>query len=345
MKEMTKGHTHKEYRAIDVGKMVAALFVVSIHSQLFVGATRVPVHVVINNVAVPFFFVASAFFFFKKQYTEQNVRRYVSRLLTLYAFWFVVELPLTVLHRFIEPDTGFLWNVFCLVKAFFLGSTFGGSWFLMALVISIPLVKWLSKRIGNMLSLVLGILLYIPIVLYCIYQDFMPSWYTDAHALCKKYVFEPSLSFIPAIMWCSIGKIIAENEDRVCAWGKAKSFCALFLSVVIAYTEVLTVASVSPYEIDGIYFSLPLIVTALFVFLLKCSPTWNIDYKKIRKYSTLFFFSHFIFVFIFVVINKHIVPINVVVKYLLVVACCFILSTAILKFSERKWGKFLKYSY
>jgi len=61
----------QEYPLLDLGKMVAALMVVSIHTQLFIGGGKeVLIHEVFNNIPVPFFFVASAFFLFQKSRRE-----------------------------------------------------------------------------------------------------------------------------------------------------------------------------------------------------------------------------------------------------------------------------------
>lgn len=81
-------------------KMIAAIFVVAIHSQPFSGLTEVLVIYLFARIAVPFFFVASAFFFFKKPVEQQNIKGYVRRLAILYIFWFIIELPITILHSF-----------------------------------------------------------------------------------------------------------------------------------------------------------------------------------------------------------------------------------------------------
>lgn len=62
------------YNSMDVAKMAAAVFVVSIHSQPFTGLTKDIVIDVFARLAVPFFFMASASLFFRKPADGNRVR-------------------------------------------------------------------------------------------------------------------------------------------------------------------------------------------------------------------------------------------------------------------------------
>ena len=57
----------RTYHSIDILKVVAALLVVAIHARPFVGKTY-PLYIsLFSRMAVPVFFVVSAFFFFRKK--------------------------------------------------------------------------------------------------------------------------------------------------------------------------------------------------------------------------------------------------------------------------------------
>lgn len=62
----------RTYHSIDILKVVAALLVVAIHARPFVGKTY-PLYIsLFSRMAVPVFFVVSAFFFFRKSPTLPN---------------------------------------------------------------------------------------------------------------------------------------------------------------------------------------------------------------------------------------------------------------------------------
>lgn len=336
--------THREYNGVDVGKMFAALLVVCIHTLVFKGcAVEDFMQVVVCNVAVPFFFIASAFFFFKR--TEQDVRKFVRRLLTLYGFWFLVVSPITVLHFFVEPTTPFGENLLRLVRGFFLGSTFSGSWFLMALIIGVPLVKFLTSKIGNVATLLLGLILYVPIALGSLYYELCPTPLGEAYVWLKQQAFDPQTSFLFAIQWCCIGKILAEREHALCG-GARLWFVLLILSVALGYGEVLFVEKATATIAHGTYFCLPLVVMAFFVSTLKFTPPERfVNYKRMRAFSTLFYFSHFVFVFAIVLISKYVTPVSGPLKFVIVVAVCYVFSAVVLRLQNCRGWRWLRYSH
>ena len=86
----------RTYHSIDILKVVAALLVVAIHARPFVGKTY-PLYIsLFSRMAVPVFFVVSAFFFFRKKPDTAQLKHYVRRMGWLYAFWFVVEAYFTI---------------------------------------------------------------------------------------------------------------------------------------------------------------------------------------------------------------------------------------------------------
>lgn len=66
-------------------------------------------------------------------------------------------------------------------------------------------------------------------------------------------------------------------------------------------------------------------------------------YKSMRNYSILFYFLHFIWLKIYAYTLAPIV--NGGYKYLIIIILCAISATLIIKLSEKKYFKWLKYSY
>ena len=151
----------RTYHSIDILKVVAALLMVAIHARPFVGNTY-PLYIsLFSRMAVPVFFVVSAFFFFRKKPDTAQLKHYVRRMGWLYAFWFVVEAYFTIDGVFFSHDRSVLESLSHFICGFFLNSTFSGSWFIMALIICIPLVHWLGKRISSWAIFGIGLAVYV----------------------------------------------------------------------------------------------------------------------------------------------------------------------------------------
>ena len=133
---------------LDILKFTMAIIVVSVHSLLFVEYE--PIFNFINPlkmVAVPVFFIISSFLFFRKidnENEEKNLfalKHYIRRLSLFYLFWFIIMLPMTFVVRKWYPH--FDMNKF--FRSLFLSSTFRGSYFIMSLIIGVPIIFVLRK--------------------------------------------------------------------------------------------------------------------------------------------------------------------------------------------------------
>lgn len=346
------------YAFMDVAKMVAALLVVFIHSQPFSGFCQTFFVDAVARMAVPFFFMASAFFFFKKPRAKRSVARYLRRMAVLYAVWFVVESPLTFLHVFIEPDASFQSKLLLFVRGFFLGSTFYGSWFLMALILTIPLLSALS-RWPAWLSVCIGGVSYACVSLMSFHVAQLPLLFQTFAAACDGLFGHVEFSFFVAMLPCAIGRLFAENEERMVLLPTTVLFACTVLAFVVLLAEVFgqqqwCEANSVPFDRTDASLALPFCVSAVFCWVLRLRPFGDsgclrlkslhlkIDYGSLRVASTLFYFSHFIFVFILVVVNKHVFPVPPLLKLGIVVVCCTAFSYVVLRLEKMEGLQFLK---
>lgn len=118
----------------------------------------------ILRLAVPVFFVISSYLFFHKIKDLNKAERcsvyhkFVIRAIKLYAFWFVVLLPVTiVVRRWYAMDVLEFIKTFPLTLLF--DSTFQASWYIPAYIIGISIAYYLGKH--NVVLFIAGILLYI----------------------------------------------------------------------------------------------------------------------------------------------------------------------------------------
>ena len=93
------------YNAIDYFKLFCAFLVVGIHTEPFqFNFWLDSAFGILTRIAVPFFFVSSAFFFAKKAVTFKRCWQYCKRLLVLYILWSAVFITIEIIRANISIE-------------------------------------------------------------------------------------------------------------------------------------------------------------------------------------------------------------------------------------------------
>lgn len=278
------------YSAIDLFKFFASILVVAIHTHPFYNnQTADYIFTCICRIAVPFFFVFSSFIFYKRD--NPNIKKYVVRLLKMYAFWFIVELPFIYERFFVDGQYGFIVNLCLFVKNLFLQNTFYASWYLTALGEGMLIVHWLHGKRKDSVLFVLSIV--------CVIFSLMGSTYSPfIYQLdCWKYwkylffIFTPSNSFIIAIPYCYIGMKLAENYSRLI---QVRSNLCLVALLCMWSAEIYASMSFKNFEMNTdsmvtLFALAPILV--LFLTCISVSMKANVQ-KFIRNSSILIYLIH-----------------------------------------------------
>lgn len=119
----------REYVSVDIAKVIASLFIVNIHCAPFkyVSEELYSTVWIYSNLAVPVFFIFSAYFLFSKAVKDTSagtILNYVKRICIMYGVWFVIMLPMSV-----KLQEGKSYTAASLLKKFLFGSPFRGAWF------------------------------------------------------------------------------------------------------------------------------------------------------------------------------------------------------------------------
>lgn len=152
----------KEYKGVDLGKLICALLVVIIHTKPFASIFWMDAGIgIITRFAVPFFFVASSLFLFIKikespEQANRLYRHYFIRVLVFYGIWYII-------FSLEAAAYGIIYHPGYYFKQFFFNTSGSPLWFLCALLWSsgmvFGLMKLISKRwimLISILSLVIG---------------------------------------------------------------------------------------------------------------------------------------------------------------------------------------------
>lgn len=278
----------KALNGIDILKFLMAILIVGEHSCIYALLGDTYVESVMKNIpgiCVPVFFIVSSFFFFskfRKAETDKErvaqVWKFEKRIISLYVFWSIVNIPYAVyLQHQRGCDAGMVQN---LLRDFFFGNAFTGSWFLGAMMVGVPLIALVTGGGNKRYSKVGEVLLGISVTLLYIYV-FEPAVYPALDAWYRAHFVSPILSFPRGLLWLMTGYVLSSPDtlEKV----KSVSIYLMALLLIVA----LLVSPCYPSEYSGI-------PTAILMFVCTCrlrlkdSPV----YKRLRIYSIVIYCSH-----------------------------------------------------
>lgn len=261
---------------LDLLKFSMAIVIVALHSRLF---KEVPSLLALVNplyvAAVPVFFTVSAYLFFSKADRQDgfwtSLLHYLRRMGVFYLFWFVVMLPVTVLVR--------KWHVHFGAGAFFrclfFQSTFRGSYFVMALMLGIPVVAVARKIWGTPSVLFLSL---------AVHMAFKQPF--EETLSCVRWL--GSYSFAPALVWMAIGALLAEDKSLAGTRDRPAVLRWLALFAVYAAMCLPALRALRPFlRITS--------VVLLFAVSVEFRPGNAAVFLKLRELSILVFVTHFVF--------------------------------------------------
>ena len=280
-------------QTIDLMKLILSVFVVMIHSEVDLW-----VFTPFLRMAVPLFFITSSFYFFRKinacETPEQSRKvlwGFLKRNLTLYAFWFVILLPITLYVRQGEWLSGSpVQGAVAFLQSLVFNSTFRASWYIMALSIGMSVIYFLSRKLKPGLLVVLMLPVYLLCCLFTNYNglasksDFAMSFFDGYLSI----FLSMSNSFPVSLLWLSVGAVFAGQKS---GWNKNVLWTVLVVSVAGLIGEYLLVTGLNWQTNDDAYLMLIPLCCAVFALLKDVKLTWGAKYRM-GHVSTIIYASH-----------------------------------------------------
>ena len=277
----------QQYNSIDILKFWAPIGVVAIHVAPISVEHKILSEGVsfLTSLCVPLFFIMSSFLFFRNitppdsqwflpnlKTSEKKLCHFVQRISILYFVWMGIQIALTP----IRCADWLNWNF--PLKVIF-GTTFGGSWFYAALVISVSFVFFFREKHETLLTI--SIITYLTFVLgkcgiplFCNIYD----WYGEN-------LNSMFLSWPYALLWTFTGLCLSSKYG---------------LKKIVGISLILALILVPLNFIYGncISWLLRYVCVAIIAFFCcKYNCRVNLPYRWLRKTSTLVFMIHFYFVY------------------------------------------------
>ena len=281
----------KKYDSLDVTKYILSYFVVAIHSLIFQNVLYPWL-----RIAVPIYFIISSFLFFSKVSQENTDGKkllgvYVVRNFKLYAFWFVVLLPITIYNRQSWFSGEFWEGIGKALSSLLFSSTFSASWFIVASVEAVVLVYFASRGLSNKTMLCVSIAVYAVCfarssLWFLLRENSVVAGFCEVY---EQFLTSPVCSFPAALVWIVIGKMYAEGDFR---WSTARHAVTALSSSAALYVEWWLIRQASGSMTNDCYMFLIPLCLSLFGLILKADITLK-HARTIRKISTVMYASHY----------------------------------------------------
>lgn len=295
---------NKNFNSIDLFKLLMAVAVVAIHTNPIVSWTNqaaIKIVVMIEEWAVPFFFVASGFFLFnaiKIPYSQgiKRIDKYIFKILKMYCAWTLISLPLT-LYGYFTSGNGIISCILSYFKYFlFVGKLYNSYhlWYLLALLYALIVIRIMIKKgfgpttiacfslVVFLLAQTMSVLMEHINALEGIVRKFVSLY---------QYVFNNGGIFTGTI-YVSAGMLIACYRLRINRWLGLAALVAL--NVLKLFIGSIAAGLLMPVE-----------AAVLFMLLLEIKLSDHKGWEKCRKASTVIYLSHLIFfsIYTFIIIK------------------------------------------
>ena len=335
------------FTGLDILKIVAAVGIVAIH-------TGTPVFNTFGRLGVPFFAITSSFLFFKKYLTQNkddqlgDLKHFLKRLLILYLCWQAVYLPSAAIyfiqdvHRFGNSKGTIYFLRHFLFPPLPLTNGWGQSWYLIGMLIGLPVFLILLKLFRTIGMGIVSVLLYL---FYISYNSNFNSWHFARALPHPIYYLLGTIgnnSFPILLIYIYLGLIIAILLPKILA-GSGRSFAAILSIVIILFF----IENIIIWSQTGKIDNLTVVMTAPASLMM---VLWGIKWQASlqqdlfwRQFSTFLFCIHVGIIHVFdvakmvlhVSINSFIVMVaTVVISYLL-----FLVFKRLMRMHSMMWLK------
>ena len=306
---MSNSSTKTQYYSLDFMKFWCAIMVIALHSVTYsmqglsvdgglphdtsnvLLVYLLPVAHLLTRYAVPFFFVTSSFFLFSKLNSQPAdkcsiVKHFVKRILILYTFWLVLNIPI-VLSKHVFSSTSLAWWQI-LVKLVVWG-LYDGAWYMVSMIVATLIVYALRNR--TKLLIVVGILGYLLACLSSSYLGLLET--TPIYPVVEAIHQIGAIYHTPlnALIFVVIGKIYADNPSKTPRlWVLITLFVLMYIELVI-----LNLADIS--RAPDCYITLVPFSAMLFGYVKDIKLTPHPRYAHMRRASAYMYPFHFVLLY------------------------------------------------
>ena len=280
----------ENYDIFDLVKYILSFFIVAIYTGLYPSILYPWL-----RIAVPLFFIISSYLLFSKinRGVENEflvIKKYISRQIKMYIFWFIVLLPFTIIVRKEWFSNGIVLGLFNCLKNTLFSSTFIASWYITSSIWGVIILYKASKKMNPKILTILASIIYFICCLRSSYYLRIIQFESIEKIINTFEILfvNPVFSFPVAIFWMNIGKLFADKKIKI---KNNNYYFGIIISALLLYFEwIITIKNENNNDFD-LYFMLAPFVIFCFIFILK----HNVNIKKaytLRKISVITYPMH-----------------------------------------------------
>ncbi|MBQ2902224.1 MAG: acyltransferase [Agathobacter sp.] len=330
---------------VGIYKFILALLVVAIHVEPFSGDLAFYTNNCLARIAVPSFFVLSAYFLFDKliqtNWDAKIFWKNERHLAKYYGIWLLLHSPV-VLSRLWDTASDIPEFIWLVVQAVCLKGPYGALWFLPATMMAVALVYWIGKKFGPYLCLLISFPLF-----------FFAALETEYFSLIKDIAWMEVINdgLVAVFGWlangltfgfffCSIGFYIAhtKKKNRTLQIDLIKAL----LATILLFVETTIIRD---YKLGVSYGAMLFLIPTVYYIvqvLLRLPKTTNQQFISMARFlqnlSLLIYPMHFAIMELmeyFLHDNKTYMN-NTVLQYSIVCTINLLLGALIIYFGEKK---------
>lgn len=328
----------KEYKLVDLFKIISAFLVVGIHTEPFINNMWCDrIFSLFTRLPVPFFFAVAGFFFFlptKGVPTKDKIKKYSLRILILYLIWCVFYLPFYFKNNIGAFDLAYI-NSF--ITALFWTGINSHLWFLVGNIVAIFLTVIIAKKFSVKVALILSIILIFIGTLYSTYSPLSTKYLNIPFVFTIINKVGARNGIFYGFFYFALGAYIATLNDLK----KSKIYLILFfVSMFLLACECFVGTSIIGVNSTILWFMTPFAV--LFLVMYSVTSEINISDNSarfMRNTSTLIYTSQFIFIYLL----SSFIPRHGISMFVLTIILTLLFSYIVL-FLKNKFN-LLKYLY
>jgi len=332
----------ERFNVIDLAKFLFAIVVISIHAHPFQNYPMLNnAYGVFTRLAVPFFFVSSAFFLFRKyQFGKGGYQFNKPFMLKFLKRTFVLYLVATIVYLFISPYPLTLDGLRRFSLDFTVRGVYSHLWFLPALMFSVFVMTVMLNYVSLRVVFAISATFFAVGTLLCTYAhlfDGVPFIHQIIRLLNSTIGFQNGLFY--GLVFVALGALLTQTS--VIPLRRSLLLVVLFLGLLVVEGAVATIAVKS--DARYLFFSLLPLSWALFSLLLQVKMRDRRIFGYLRKYSTNTYIFHYLFI---VLISRLLViPKRGMVIFVLATLVSVLFAVAVGYLAEKRRLGFLKYLY
>lgn len=328
----------KKTAIFDIVKFVCAFLVIAIHTFPFQGVNEHLNTFVVSGlarIAVPLFFVMSAYFFFQHKDSNAHIKKYISKIGKIYILWSLLYFPFFL---WINKESGLILTICKFIWNFFVNGSYYHLWFLPALIFAFIIVHILKKYLDDKQLWILSMILYgIGYVgnIYTAYLVEVPM-IGSLFALYLRVFDTTRNGLFFGIPFVILGYMCAKHKPSNTKYGIFTMISFLIFLIEVALLNAFDILT----SLSSMYLSLIPLIYAILRWMQKIELPIRKGHFLLRKMSLLIYVSHIIFV---ILIGMMFGNTNNLIQYILVCMTTLLFSMSVIV--AAKYIPILKHLY